>query len=89
MATSTATRSRRRLTEAATVLSVVLILLPTGTTQPADAAARFRARHYELRELPWQQRSNSGWYSLSSGARKTNYHHIHVWQIRLLGANHR
>jgi hypothetical protein len=24
-------------------------------------------------------------YSLSSGARKTNYHHVHVWQIRLLG----
>ena len=64
MASDTAMRSRRRLAEAATVLSVVLILLPTGTTQPADAAARFRARHYELRELPWQRRSNSGWYRL-------------------------
>jgi hypothetical protein len=24
-------------------------------------------------------------YSLSSRATKVNYHHIHVWQIRLLG----
>jgi D-glucuronyl C5-epimerase C-terminus len=36
----------------------------------------------------WRYRSPGGasLYSLSSGARKRGYHHIHVWQIRLLAA---
>jgi hypothetical protein len=64
MASSTAMRPLRCLVEAATTLTLVLGLLLTGMTEPTDAVAGYRARHYDLRALPWQERSNSGWYRL-------------------------